>query len=117
MERGCEKDALFPYWIDADGEERSRCPARPLLEDPAWFNSIISAYNAYKNGFLPYAGGTAKQPALFMFVMSTIDGIMSECDRAEMDRDAKGDKAPPSSLNQRPTQNGSGRGLRSSGPI
>jgi hypothetical protein len=29
----------------------------------------------------------ANQPALYPFVMSTIDGIMSACDKAEMDKE------------------------------
>jgi hypothetical protein len=90
-ERGCEQDVklgdtVFYYWNDIDGTPRARCPRRPIYENIDWYNSIITAYNFYKNGYLPHAGGMASQAALFPFVMATIDTIMAACDKAENDK-------------------------------
>lgn len=100
-ERGCEKDAPFAFWNDLDGEARTRCPRRPIFEDPLWFNSIIEAYNSYKNGFLPHSGGLMDQAALYPFIMSTIDDIMQTCDQIEMERRAKANNNPGNSVLQR----------------
>ncbi|MET4190683.1 hypothetical protein ABIB89_003229 [Bradyrhizobium sp. JR3.12] len=90
-ERGCETEFIlggepYLYWTDIDGLPRGRCPRRPIFENLDWFNQIITAYNSYKNGFLPHAGGVANQPALFPFVMTAIDTTMSACDKAEDER-------------------------------
>jgi len=100
-ERGCDSDAPFPYWTDKDGNSRSRCPRRPIFEDLQWFNCIISAYNFYKNGFLPHAGGMTDQAALFPFVMATIDDIMADCDKVERDK-ATGSGPGDSILGKKP---------------
>jgi len=86
LERGCEQDAPFPYWTDRDGQERSRCPRRPIFEDPGWFGAIISAFNFYKNGFLPHVGGMADQAALYPFIMATIDDVNNVCDKIESEK-------------------------------
>lgn len=89
-ERGCEQDAPFPYWTDSDGLSRSRCPRRPIYENPQWYNEIIAAYNHYKNGFLPHAGGLVDQPALYPFVMGSIDAIIRMCDEVDNKNPSEG---------------------------
>lgn len=97
-ERGCEKDHFLPFWNDLDGEPRTRCPRRPIFEDPLWYNYLIEAYNAYKGGFLPHAGGMMDQAALFPFIMGTIDDVMAKCDDVERQRAAKKNQTPGESV-------------------
>jgi hypothetical protein len=97
-ERGCEKDAPFAYWTDINGENRKRCPRRPIFEDPNWYNRIITAYNQYKAGFLPHSGGLLEQAALYPFIMICVDEVVSECDRIEMEK-TKTKSNTPGSVN------------------
>lgn len=78
--RGCEKDAPIPVWTDKDGVNHKRCPRRPILENVRWFNTIINAYNAYKNGFLPHEGGMQWQAAKFASIMTIVDATVHDCD-------------------------------------
>lgn len=81
--RGCEKPSPVKWWTDIHGEPRDRCPRRPILEDINWYNRLISAYNAYKAGFLPHKGGMIDQAALFPEIMGLIDYVVSKCDEAK----------------------------------
>jgi hypothetical protein len=79
IERGCEADCLNA-WIDNDGNKRYRCPRRPILENPRYFSKVVAAFNNYKNGFLPVAGGINDQPALFSKTIAIIEDTISQCE-------------------------------------
>ena len=114
-ERGCFEDAPFAYWTDIDGEYRKRCPRRPIFEDLQWFNSLISTYNFYKAGFLPHPGGVQDQPAMYPFLIATIDDAMSACDKAQQEKAAASKGDGQSVLVDRP--NVSGAKVTDSGQI
>jgi len=54
-----------------------------MLDEPAYFNLIFSAYAAYKEGYLPEEGGTNSQPAKFVPLMTIVDSTVSYCTDAE----------------------------------
>ena len=89
--RGCDKPAPVKWWTDVDGEARDRCPRRPIYENINWYNRLIAAFNAYKAGFLPHAGGMNNQAALFSDLMSVIDATVAQCDEARQKRGNKPD--------------------------
>ena len=68
---GCEKDA--PYPIVIDNEPVFRCPRRPFLEDPTWFNTVWSTANWVERGFLPESGTWLDQPAMLSQALSIVD--------------------------------------------
>jgi hypothetical protein len=80
VSRGCEQDAMFPYWSDLDGNQHTRCPRRPIYENPDLFNSYISVYNLYKSGYLPHAGGMNDQHCNYPMLMQTIDNAVTKCE-------------------------------------
>lgn len=84
--RGCEKAARVKWWTDVTGQARDRCPRRPIFEDIVWYNRLISAFNAYKAGFLPHRGGMEDQAALFPETMALIDGTIDKCDQVKQQR-------------------------------
>ena len=69
--RGCTEDALKP--IVMDDEELMRCPRRPLLDDPIWYDELFWLYGNYKSGILPEPGGLQAQPHKLMEAIRTLD--------------------------------------------
>lgn len=71
-----------PYWTDLDGNKRSRCPRRPVYENPEFFNKVLAAHASYSAGFLPRAGGMHDQHCNFPTIMSIVEGAVAECNEA-----------------------------------
>ncbi|KKK52608.1 hypothetical protein LCGC14_3103210, partial [marine sediment metagenome] len=101
---GCEADASFP--MPFDGERISRCPRKPYLDSPEWFNSLFEAYSWREKGFLPQPGTWRDQDHRFVIACNIIDRAHSdaseeerytqEAKRAQMDRAGKqGGKVGP----------------------
>lgn len=51
----------------------SRCPRRPLLDNPAFFDTVFEVYSWYKKGHLPESGGWEEQSAAFVQLMRAMD--------------------------------------------
>jgi hypothetical protein len=71
-----------------------------MREDPDWWVSIVTTYNAYEKGFLPNVGGIDDQPSLLVPIMAIMTSAIH--DEEELDRLTK-DRTPvnvPSSGNK-----------------
>ncbi len=94
---GCESDASFP--IPFDGERILRCPRKPYLDDPDWYNGIFEAYSWREKGFLPGPGTWRDQDHRFVSACNIIDKAhhdasederqVQEAKRAQADRASK----------------------------
>lgn len=62
---------------------------RPLLDNPRWFNEIITAYNLYKQGLLPNDGSYLAQPVGFIPLMSLVDQVVEECRTLRTEQEKK----------------------------
>ena len=68
---GCTKKAVIPCNIN--GEELYRCPNRPLLDDPVYYNELFLVFGWYKKGFFPDDGTYLDQPNKLVECFSIID--------------------------------------------
>lgn len=66
------------YWELPDGTAQNRCPRVHIRENPRFWDEALVAHSAFDKGFLPEAGGTDKQPALFMPIMVTISSAIED---------------------------------------
>lgn len=80
------------YWHYPDGTKQNQCPWRFIKEDPEWWYSMITAYNAYEKGFLPSPGGTDAQPALFEPIMASISSAIHAEEDYEREEGKRRDK-------------------------
>lgn len=87
VDRGCENDAPIQYWTDLNGVKRSRCPRRPILDNPVFFNAVFQAYNHYQNGFLPCTGGLYDQHARYPTLMQIVEATTNKCDEIRRKRE------------------------------
>lgn len=78
---GCEKPTPIPMLFD--GQSFDRCPVRPFLEDPAWFNEIWEAYLWAEKGYLPDGGTWQDQPLKLISLMNLVRQYMQEAQEAE----------------------------------
>jgi len=74
IERGCEKDSPIPNKWQIGGVVSQRCPKKQTDSN---IGVYFTAYNFYKNGFLPNPGGWLNQTAKFIEVISLIDREVS----------------------------------------
>lgn len=51
----------------------TRCPRRPLLDMPAFFDEAFEVYSWYKKGHLPESGGWEEQSAAFVQLVRIMD--------------------------------------------
>ncbi len=95
-EWGCEGKAALPLTIN--GKLDYTCPRRPLLDDPIPYARLTRAYNHFKQGFLPNAGGIADQADKVMRLFDIISVVLSECSeetrREAENRNKRRSKAP-----------------------
>jgi hypothetical protein len=73
---GCESDVSFP--LPFDGERTLRCPRRPYLDEPDWYNQIFEAYSWREKGFLPQPGTWRDQDHRFVLACNIIDRAHSD---------------------------------------
>jgi len=77
-EWGCEKDGLTPFIFG--GEYITRCPRRPILDNPHLYAELFEKYHHYKNGLYPDSGGSEDQAYKVMYFFREIDRTIVECD-------------------------------------
>lgn len=100
---GCTTDTALPMTLD--GVEIFRCPRRPLLDDPQFFNLIFSTYRHYKDGFLPVSGGILDQAPKMMRAMSAMSTVLEELrEEASVKARAKAKKKPASRHRAKPAR-------------
>lgn len=75
--------------IVIDGQETRRCPNRPLLDFPVFFNEFFSALNWAQKGFLLDSGGILDQSNAFVEGFTIIENVREE---ARKIREAKEDQ-------------------------
>ncbi len=87
---GCVADAMPPMPINFDGERILRCPRKPYLDNPDWYNRILEFYGWREKGFLPNPGTWRDQDQRFVTICAVIDKAKSDADAEENEiRDAK----------------------------
>lgn len=74
LERGCEQDSYIPDKWQIGDHVFQRCPVKEITVD---ISQYIRAYNFYKDGHLPNAGGWLDQPAKFIDVIELISSEMN----------------------------------------
>lgn len=94
-EWGCTGNAVLP--VSFKGENMFTCIRRPILDNPRWFNEILTMYKMYKNGFLPNDGPWLAQPLGVITAINVLDAAVHECDKikeesAQNKRKAQGRK-------------------------
>lgn len=87
---GCTEDAQLP--TEMDGVALTRCPRRPLLDDPDFYSEVFWLYQAYQKGFLPEEGGLQDQATVLISSFQVIDAAMSAAE-AERERIRKSREA------------------------
>jgi len=80
--RGCDADSPIPGKWNIDGWKFQRCPNLMVTRESFEY---IQAYNFYKNGFLPNAGGWLDQPAKLLDAFNIIDREAAKMMREEAD--------------------------------
>lgn len=75
-ERGCTDKPLVPVVLD--GKELERCPRRPMLDDPAFYNAMLKAYSWYKRGHFPDTGTYLDQAAAYTEMLDIFELAISE---------------------------------------
>ena len=87
---GCIADAIPPMPIQFDGEHTLRCPRKPYLDDPTWYNNLLEFYGWREKGFLPNPGTWRDQDQRFVTICAVIDKAKADADSEEQKvRDAK----------------------------
>lgn len=77
-----------------NGKPQMRCPARPMLDDPASYGYILNTLSHYRNGFLPYAGGIQDQPFLLMQYVIIAHDQASKCEAQKAENASSGKNLP-----------------------
>lgn len=78
LQWNCETDAPKPF--DFFGEQLSRCPRRPFLDEPELLSEVFEAYHWYKQGLLPSPGTWYDQTDAFVTMMGAVDAAVSEAE-------------------------------------
>lgn len=82
-----------------DGETLDRCPRRPFLDDPEWFDSIFTSYSWVQKGFLPVQGTYHDIPNKLATCFKVIDQAIhyaeDEDKKTQARRARQGPPAPP----------------------
>lgn len=84
-ERGCEKEPIVPQ--EMDGEELTRCPRRPLLDDPALFKEAFEVYSWYKRGYFPDQGSYLDQAAAYVQFIDIFERAIAEAKAVKDERE------------------------------
>lgn len=75
--------------MEIDGEVVWQCPRRTIKDDPNSWGRLLRLYSGYKNGMLPFIGGTAAQPAKIMMAFAVLDEMKQDCDEEKQKRKGK----------------------------
>ncbi len=60
-----------------------RCPRRPYLEEPGWFNAIFEAYRWYQRDHFPDEGQWLDQSAKLVRYIEVIEAALAEGEAAK----------------------------------
>lgn len=83
---GCDEDISYPVLID--DENVFRCPRRPFLDTPDWFNAIFSSSSYMEKGMLTEVGTWLDQPAKLTQALT----VVSKAERDATEYKAKADE-------------------------
>jgi len=88
-----------------DGRELRRCPRRPYLDAPEWFNEVFRAYQWLQKGYFPSPGTWADQPAKLIDLVEVIDRANASADAHERkEADEKARRQKRAAQGARPTR-------------
>jgi hypothetical protein len=73
---GCTTDALWPVTID--DEMQIRCPRRPFLDDPGWFNAVFQSSRFQEKNMLTEPGTWLDQPAKLTAAIHVVEAAAEE---------------------------------------
>lgn len=79
-----------------DGEEITRCPRRPILDDDGTLSRMLTTYRDKEGGYLPEPGAMDDQPHRLVNAWRIIGNVMSHVRQAKQDerRDRAGHGGP-----------------------
>lgn len=83
INNGCEKDSPIPGRWHLGDIDSQRCPRRLITIET---NEMITAYNMFKDGFLPNADRWPDEPAKFIEAINAIDSEVSKMHNEIMDK-------------------------------
>lgn len=89
ISRGCDQDSPDKYRIEINGEVHKRCPRRPILDEPEFFQELFWLYRQKEKGYLVQTGGLDDQPSFLMEAFKVIDATLSKIEmhrREEQER-------------------------------
>ena len=104
LEWGCETPPPIPIMFDGD-EYLTRCPRRPFLEDPKWFDEIYTAQGWISKGFLPVAGTYGDMPNKLAQCLKVIEQVQHEVDQETARKRNITANTPPPKTQQGPPRN------------
>lgn len=93
---GCSKDTPYPVIID--NEQVYRCPRRPFLDNPQWYNAIYSSSSYMERGMLTEEGTWLDQPAKLseaLQVVGTAHNDAQDYSKAAEERRRRAQAAAP----------------------
>lgn len=71
-----------------DGQPLKRCPRRPYLDDPRWYEAIFAAWRYRKAGFLGEVGTWRDQPVKMLAALDVVTGAFNEAERIKVEKEA-----------------------------
>ncbi len=91
-EWGCHSKPPIP--IIFDDVELDRCPRRPFLDDPVWFDSIYTAHGYLQKGMLPIAGTYLDLPNKLNTAFKVIDSAVHFAEEEDKKKQASMSNTP-----------------------
>lgn len=77
VSRGCDQDSPKEYRLVISGEVHKRCPRRPILDDPGYYQELFWLYRQKERGYLVNSGGLHDQPALLVESFRIMDATLA----------------------------------------
>ncbi len=85
VEWGCTEDAT--QQLSIGGVEQTRCPRRPVLDDPVYFGELFWLYRRMQDGILQEAGGLQDQASRLVDSLRIIESTVNECTAIKQQKD------------------------------
>lgn len=77
ISRGCDQDSPEQYQLNLAGEIHKRCPRRPILDDPSFYQEVFWLYRQMEKGYLVEDGGLNDQPSFLVDAFKVIDATLA----------------------------------------
>ena len=77
LEWGCETDAKQE--LSLGDLKITRCPRRPLLDNPEYYSYLFWLYRQMQNGILQESGGLEDQPSRMVESFRIMEVTLNEC--------------------------------------